>query len=219
MVTISDDDLIPPQFYEESWEDVNYPLACVDLDNRFIRVNSAFERLLGYSSSELENEKWIRFTKKEHVGGDLKSVQAVVDGRIDSYQMEKTYIHKRGHEVPVVLTVRRYPKNSGQPLLFFRVEAPFAMATRPELNAVEHHAMQAIASLKKQLELMEGRGITNIHNRNGTSDHHVTSDHGSTARIGNDIQKPTGLLLSGCVIAILIAILLTVLKNANVLNP
>lgn len=153
-------DPIPDAFYRESWEDADHPMACVTPDNKFRRVNAAFERLLGYSSPELEGRKWEEFTSQTHVGGDLASVQAVLDGRIESYRLEKDYIHKRGHRVPIVLHVRRYPRASTQTLLYFRVEAPLAMATRPEVDEIEKHAMEAIQTLKNQLDELRNSGVS-----------------------------------------------------------
>lgn len=143
---------IPEAFYRESWEDADHPMACVDTDNTFRRVNHAFERMLGYSTAELENRAWMEFTDQRHVGGDIASVQAVLDGRISSYRLEKDYIHKRGHKVPIILHVRRYPRNAIEPLLFFRVEAPIATATRPEVDEVEKHALAAVQELRNEMD-------------------------------------------------------------------
>lgn len=148
-------DQIPCAFFRESWEDAEHPMACVDIDQKFVRVNAAFERLLGYSSEELSNRPWMEFTRKEHVGGDLASVNSIIEGVTESYRMEKDYKHKRGHFVPVVLTVRRYPRVATEPIILFRVESPFASATRPEVAEVEKHVMEAIDMLRRRVDEYE----------------------------------------------------------------
>lgn len=153
---------IPMEYYQQSWEDADHPMACMSVENTFIRVNAAFERLLGYSAAELEGRAWIEFTRQSHIGGDIASVRAVIDGRVDSYQMEKDYIHKRGHTIPVVLCVRRYPRHSGSPVLLFRVESPLATATRPELQELHQNIETLAETLNERLSKMETRGLVHV---------------------------------------------------------
>lgn len=153
---------IPDQFFREAWEDANHEMACVCADNKFVRVNHAFERMLGYSQAELIGRSWMEFTEQEDVGGDLASVQSVIDGTVQSYQMEKDYIHKRGHKIPVILNVRRFPRSSLDPLVFFRVESPVSRATRVELREVDEHHLKLISALEKRLEKMEEKGFVSV---------------------------------------------------------
>lgn len=140
-------------------------MACVDLNNKFVLVNSAFERLLGYSSAELVGKTWMEITVQRDVGGDLASVDAVVEGRADSYTLDKDYIHKRGGEIPVVLTVRRFPRASHLPLLYFSVEAPVSTITRPEMLSLERTLRNEIAKMGQKLQekvsVNVGDNITN----------------------------------------------------------
>lgn len=144
--------VIRPEFFREAWEDADHPMACVDAENQFVLVNSAFERLLGYSSAELEGKSWMEITAQRDVGGDLASVQAVIEGRADIYTMEKDYLHKRGRAIPVVLTVRRFPRASHLPLLYFSVEAPVSTITRPEMLSLERSLREEINKMAAQLK-------------------------------------------------------------------
>lgn len=127
-------------------------MGCVDPENRFVLVNTAFERLLGYSSAELAGRHWMEITSQRDVGGDLASYEAVIDGRIDTYTLEKDYVHKRGRSIPVVLTVRRFPRASHLPLLYFSVEAPLSTITRPEMVSLEQDLRAEIAKLSKSFD-------------------------------------------------------------------
>ena len=154
---------IPDGFFKESWQSAGHPMAAVDTDNNFVRVNHAFERLLGYSSSELHRRSWMEFTRVEHIGGDMQSVNDVIAGVTDCYRLEKDYRHKRGHYVSIVLSVRRFPKASHLPLICFAVEAPIATATRPEIHDVERHVVEAVRVLEKKFEDFERRHGVNVH--------------------------------------------------------
>jgi PAS domain S-box-containing protein len=173
---------IPVDFFREAWQYNDYPQAAVDLDSRFLHVNHAFERLLGYSSSELRGRTWMEVTRKEHVGGDLQSVQDVISGRIPSYEMEKDYIHKRGHYVSIVLRVARFPMASHESIGLFRVEAPIATATRPEIHDVESHVLQAVRDLRQQVnQYQKGVSVQVGDNTNtSTGGDYVGRDKNST---------------------------------------
>lgn len=127
-------------------------MACIDQNNKFILVNAAFERLLGYSNSELEEKTWMDITAQRDVGGDLASVEAVIEGRTDTYTLEKDYVHKRGRAIPVTLTVRRFPRASHLPLLYFSVEAPVSNVTRPEVISIERDLRAEINKLAKEIK-------------------------------------------------------------------
>ena len=126
-------------------------MGCVDPENRFVLVNTAFERLLGYSSVELAGRHWMEITSQRDVGGDLASHEAVIDGRIDTYSLEKDYLHKRGRVIPVQLTVRRYPRASHLPLVYFSVEAPVSTVTRPEVLSLERDLREQMTKLAHEL--------------------------------------------------------------------
>ncbi len=143
---------IPCDYWKSVCADVDHPLSCVDPDNKFVWVNSAFERLVGYSIAELAGRTWMSITDQKDVGGDLASVHSVIEGKIPQYTMSKNYVHKRGHKVPVDLTVRRFPDSPLDPLAYFRVESPPARATRPELEEVKETLMCRIQNLEAQME-------------------------------------------------------------------
>ena len=158
---------IPPEFFQTAWIDADHPMAAVGLDNTFLLVNHAWERMLGYSSSELRNTTWMTYTRADHIGGDMKSVQDVIDGVIDSYRLEKMYIHKAGHEIPIVLIVSRYPRSGHVPLVMFSVQASVVTATRSEIQNMKDSAMIAIAELKQQVEQYEKGVQVNVGDKVG----------------------------------------------------
>jgi len=146
---------IPLGFWQELSQDVDYPLACVHKAGKFVWVNNAFERMLGYSSIELSTRTWMSISAHDDVGGDLASIEAVIAGKIQSYTMDKDCIHKRGFEVPVELTIRRFPSSVVEDLAYFRVEAAPAKATRPELQQMEASLKKVIHELQFRIEKQE----------------------------------------------------------------
>jgi PAS domain S-box-containing protein len=197
---------VPAEFFREAWQDADHPMAAVDTQNRFIVLNHAFERMLGYSAAEMVGHTWLEFTRTEDVGRDLISVQSVMDGKSESYRMEKDYCHKRGHWVPVVLTVRRYPRDANATLTFFRVEAPIVTATRTEVNQVHDFAKKLIDDLQARVDKLEGRGLVSMNNTNAIADHGANANADSGNRTTSQNQPPYGMfVVVFAVVALVIA--------------
>lgn len=139
---------VPEAWWRAACETVTLPLACVSEKNKFVWVNSAFEKLVGYSCAELFGKTWMEITVQEDVGGDLASVKSVVSGNTDAYSLSKKYRHKFGHEVPVTLSVWRFPQSVHEVLSCFIVEA--------QPQKVSHHEfMQVIEKLQKKIAMIE----------------------------------------------------------------
>lgn len=176
---------IPIDFYQALCQDIDYPLAAVDESSRFCWVNNAFERLVGYAITELLGMKWQGITANNDVGADMAGVAALLSGRINSYRIEKKYVHKRGHLVPVELTVRRYPTSSHENLTLFRVEAAPQRPTKQELDAMHDELMTIIKDLRRRIEVTEHRDQHQGHIMNVLGDNVTQGDKVSGAKTTN----------------------------------
>jgi PAS domain S-box-containing protein len=92
--------------------------ALVGLDGSWLSVNHALQDFLGYSSAELERLTFQDLTWPEDLDLDLGHLQAVLAGRMGSYQIEKRYVRKDGAVVWAELTVSLMRDAEGQPLFF-----------------------------------------------------------------------------------------------------
>ncbi|MCB0931505.1 MAG: PAS domain S-box protein [Mycobacterium sp.] len=68
-------------------------------DGRLLEVNNALCDLFGYDAETLTQKTWQELTAPEHLEVDLKYVEDVKTGRIDSYRLLKQYIHANGHRI------------------------------------------------------------------------------------------------------------------------
>lgn len=93
-------------------------MAIVGLDGRWIQVNPANCRILGYSEKELLSMNFQKLTHPDDLGLNLRDFERAVKGEIAHYELEKRYLHKDGHIVPAFLTVSAVRDDDGRTLYF-----------------------------------------------------------------------------------------------------
>ncbi len=74
-------------------------------DKATLNVNQCFCDMFGYSKEEMQSLNWAKITHPDDLGADESYFRRTLRGEIDSYQMEKRYIHKDGHTVYAHLAV------------------------------------------------------------------------------------------------------------------
>jgi len=80
-------------------------MAIVSLEGRFTRVNQALCNIVGYSSEELMQLTFQEITFPDDLEADLERLSQLIEDKINTYQIEKRYIHKDKRIVWVQLSV------------------------------------------------------------------------------------------------------------------
>ncbi len=93
-------------------------MALVSPAGRWLEVNPALCQLLGYSEEELLPLAFQDVTHPDDLELDLANVRELLDGRADTYHMEKRYLRKDGREMWALLAVSIVRDQHGQPLYF-----------------------------------------------------------------------------------------------------
>lgn len=93
-------------------------LAVVGLDGRWLDVNAAICRLVGYDRETLLRMTFQDITHPDDLATDLGLLQRTIRGEIPGYVMEKRYRHRDGREVPVELHVSLVRDLQGAPTHF-----------------------------------------------------------------------------------------------------
>lgn len=87
----------------------NVGIGQATLDGRFVAVNPALARLLGYAPEELVGRSWKDITHQVDHERQMQEHRALLAGAVSRYQMEKRYLRKDGSEVWVDVTVALSP--------------------------------------------------------------------------------------------------------------
>lgn len=93
-------------------------MALVDLDGRFIVANPSAQTMLGYEEKELINLTFGQITHPDDLEEDYRYVKQLLEGEIDTFQMEKRYFKKTGGIVTVLLSVSLVYDRHGAPRHF-----------------------------------------------------------------------------------------------------
>lgn len=93
-------------------------MALVSPEGKFLKVNNSLCELLGYDEESLTELDFQRITHPDDLKIDLDRVDEVIQGKCDSYQLEKRYITKSGKIVWAILSVSLIREESGGPRFF-----------------------------------------------------------------------------------------------------
>lgn len=96
----------------------NAPIGMVMVapSGRFLRVNQALCRMLGYSAEELTQRTYLEITHPEDRGLHVSSTGLLERGEIRSFQIAKRYLHKDGSALDTLLSVSTVRDAEGNPL-------------------------------------------------------------------------------------------------------
>jgi PAS domain S-box-containing protein len=119
------------------FENAAIGMALVSPDGRWLRVNPAICRLLGYSADELLQTDILSITHPEDLMMDLNYVREVLEGTRTYYDLEKRYVHKTGHAIWVLLSVSLVRDERGVPLYFISQTLDITERRRLEQSLAE----------------------------------------------------------------------------------
>ncbi|WP_145510260.1 PAS domain S-box protein, partial [Yersinia rochesterensis] len=93
-------------------------MALVSPEGKWMQVNQALCKLLGYRQETLLTLNFQQITHPEDLSADLKLLEDLYHGRIPSYSMEKRYIRSDGEVVWALLVVSVVRDHEQQPLYY-----------------------------------------------------------------------------------------------------
>ena len=104
--------------FRSAFDYASIGMALVGLDGRWLKVNPAMSEILGYSEQEFLELTFQAITHPDDLQTNLNYAQQLLRGEIRSYEMQKRYFHKLGHEVWTLLSVSLMRDTNSQPLYF-----------------------------------------------------------------------------------------------------
>jgi len=104
--------------FQRNFENAGIGMAIVSLEGKWLNVNDKICEMMGYSKSEFSDLTFQDITHPDDLAFDLAFFQKVIEGERQTYQIEKRYIHKLGHEISAILAVS-VVRDSNNAILYF----------------------------------------------------------------------------------------------------
>ena len=136
--------LMSEQRFHATFEQTVVGIAHIALDGGWLRVNKKFCNILGYSHEELLTLSLTDITHPDDIDIHLSSISQLLTGKIQTFSIEKRYIHKSGFCVWINLSQSLVLKRSGEPDYF--------IVTIEDISR-RKAAQEALEKANEQLEL------------------------------------------------------------------
>jgi two-component system, sensor histidine kinase and response regulator len=147
---IDDQKRLQERRFQSAFDAAAIGMAIVGLDGRWIQVNRAICRIVGYSASELMTRTFQDITHPDDLASDLDLVRQLLANEILSYDLEKRYIRADGSETWVLLTASLIRDAAGAPLYF--ISQIQDIDARKRAEAERQRAQDALKKAKDAAE-------------------------------------------------------------------
>lgn len=104
--------------FRGSFEAAAHGISLVSVHGNFLKVNQSLCKLFGYSEAELLRTDFQTITHPDDLAVDLHHIEELLNGVVQTYEMEKRYFHKDGRTIWAQLNVSLVRAIDGTPVHF-----------------------------------------------------------------------------------------------------
>ncbi len=104
--------------FRSAFDQATTGMAMVSLDGQFLRVNRSWSVITGYPAEELLRLNYQSITPSEDISKTADGRERLLAGEVESFQVEKRYIHKNGSVIWVQVSVSLVRDGESRPLYF-----------------------------------------------------------------------------------------------------
>jgi len=121
--------------------------AIVSLDYLFLRVNAEWCRITGYSEQELLALRLPDISYPDDLDTDLFMKSRLIDGEIDTFQMDKRYVRKDGRTIWARLSVCLIKDGFGSPIYFLPMMEDITERKKLEVEVLKNQKLESLGVL------------------------------------------------------------------------
>jgi PAS domain S-box-containing protein len=118
--------------FRATFENAAVGIAHLDSDLRWLRANGAFCRIVGWPLNELVTKSLRDISHPDELADEFAHIEQMLQGKIDSYEMDKRYLRKDGVIAWGRLTISCVYKSDGSVDYFVRVVQDISERKRAE---------------------------------------------------------------------------------------
>lgn len=135
------------KLFQSAFKFASIGMAIVSTTGQWLMVNASLRSMLGYSEEEFSKITFQKITHPDDLERDLKSVELMLRGEMQTYQMEKRYIHRNGTIVWGLLSVSLIKNDDGEPLYFISQIQDITQLKKAEKQIAETEKLAAVYEL------------------------------------------------------------------------
>lgn len=134
--------------FESAFEYAAIGMALLSPEGRWLRVNRAVTTIFGYTEDELLAIDFQSLTHPDDLDADLGCLHEMLEGKRNTYRMEKRYFHKNGHEIRALLSVSMIRGEN---------DAPQYLVSQIQDITAQKQAEAELIGRQKELEMLNQR--------------------------------------------------------------
>jgi len=175
-------------------------MAIVWPDGHWVKVNRMLCTLVGYSEAELLSRTLQEITHPHDVDADVEIKRRLMAGEVRSCQVEKRYIHARGHIVSILLNVSLVRDGRGQPMYFVSQMLDITESKRiaTELLESKRFLKSSLDALSSHIAILDEHGVIIEVNLAWENFGRQNSFLGSNIGVGQDYLAICDLAVGEC---------------------
>ncbi len=105
--------------FQAAFDDSPIGMDLVDLRGCFVRVNTSYSRMIGYTAEQMVGKHIRDITYADDLPEDEEAMRRFLDGGRQTYQTEKRYVRSDGSLIWALLNVTMITDAEGRPFQFF----------------------------------------------------------------------------------------------------
>ena len=150
------------QTFRLAMEHASIGMALVKPGGQWLLVNNALTDLLGYDKETLLASDYQAISHPDDVAADAQSMQQLLDGLLQTYQMEKRYVHRDGHTIWGLLNVSLVRQADGSAQYFVAQIQDISARKHMDrmksefIATVSHELRTPLTSIRGSLGLITG---------------------------------------------------------------
>lgn len=135
------------QRFRQAFEYSAIGICLVSPTGKFLQVNQALCKIMGYSADELLQKHCYDITHPEDIADDFMYVQQVLSKEVNAFHREKRFIHRDGSIIYSLVSVSQVQDENHQPLYLIGQVQDITEQKKAEMAVRQHEAqMQAIVT-------------------------------------------------------------------------
>lgn len=107
--------LADERLFAAAFDEAAIGMTLIDVDDRFMQVNTAFATLVGRSAHDLAGCPWDLITHPDDIAGNRELTRKLLAGRLTTYRVETRYLRPDGEVMPALLSVSLVRNTDGTP--------------------------------------------------------------------------------------------------------